>query len=138
MRFEHASEVVRGVVYGPFSYLSDARARLRGDDLAALESLVRWFEENLEEPTRMVPFRDVGERRARRRRREAEAQCWFRADATVHLAHARALVALLERAGLPFVERRIARLPGKLCSEDAIQIAVVPHRDLPLGPRDAV
>ncbi|MBL8613023.1 MAG: hypothetical protein JNL38_37125 [Myxococcales bacterium] len=129
VRFEHASEVVLGVRYGPFSYLSDAREVLVGDDEAALEELVSWFDEHLDEPSRMVPFRDVGERRARRRKREALGQCWFREDAAAHIAKARALVAVLERAGIPFVERWSRRLPGKLCSEDGVQVVVVPYRD---------
>ncbi len=130
VRFEHATEIIRGVVYGPFSYISDAREILVGKDLAELEELIKWFSDNLEEPERMVPFRDVGERRARRRKREAIAQCWFREDAEAHIAKARELVAVLGRAGFEFVERWSERLPGKLCSADGVQIAVVPYRDI--------
>jgi len=129
VRFEHASEVISGVRYGPFSYVSDARQILSGDDLEALEALVAWFEEHLDAPASMVPFRDVGERRARRRAREAMGQCWFREDATAHILRARQLVTLLERADIVFVERWSRRLPGKLCSEDGVQVVVVPYRD---------
>ncbi len=44
-------------------------------------------------------------------------------------SEARALVALLALAGFEFVERWSDRLPGKLCAEDGVQIAVVPFRD---------
>ena len=129
VRFEHATEIIRGVAFGPFSYVADARERLVGKDLAELDVLMCWFSDNLEEPERMVPFRDVGERRARRRKREAVAQCWFREDAEAHIARARELVTILARAGFEFVERWSDRLPGKLCAEDGVQIAVVPYRD---------
>ena len=56
------------------------------------------------------------------------AQCWFREDAQAHIACARELVAILGRAGFEFVERWSDRLPGKLCAEDGVQIAVVPFR----------
>lgn len=105
MRFEHATEIIRGVAFGPFSYVADARELLVGRDLAELNDLMQWFNDNLEEPERMVPFRDVGERRARRRKHEAMAQCWFREDAAAHIARARELVAILGRAGFEFVER---------------------------------
>jgi hypothetical protein len=129
VRFEHASEIIRGVAFGPFSYVRDSRELLVGKDLVELEDLMQWFNDNLEQPERMVPFRDVGERRARRRKREAMAQCWFREDAEAHIARALELVAILGRAGFEFVERWSDRLPGKLCAEDGIQIAVVPFRD---------
>lgn len=129
VRFEHATEIIRGVTYGPFSYVDEARDILVGGDRAELDGVMEWFDVNLEEPERMVPFRDVGERRARRRKREAMAQCWFREDAEAHIARARELVAILMRAGFEFVERWSDRLPGKLCAADGVQIAVVPYRD---------
>jgi hypothetical protein len=129
VRFEHATETIGGVTYGPFSYLDEARGLLLGSDRAELDDLTQWFTDNLEEPRRMVPFRNVGERRARRRKREAMAQCWFREDAEAHIGRARRLVAILGRAGFDFVERWSDRLPGKLCDEDGVQIAVVPYRD---------
>jgi hypothetical protein len=76
VRFEHATEIIRGITYGPFTYVDEARDILVGSDRAELDDVMSWFNDNLEEPERMVPFRDVGERRARRRRRqEALAQC---------------------------------------------------------------
>ena len=55
VRFEHASEVVLGVRYGPFSYLSDAREVLvaGGDVIAGDDEQVRrvvaGLDESLEE-----------------------------------------------------------------------------------------
>lgn len=130
MRFEHATEVIRGVVYGPFSYIGDAREILAGQDLVELNEVAQWFEDNLDEPERMVPFRNVGERR---RRHEGMARCWFREDAETHIGRARELVAILGRAGIAFVERWSERLPGKLCAGDGFQVAVVPYRDSERG-----
>lgn len=129
VRFEHATESFRGVTYGPFSYVDEARDLLVGRDRVELDNVIQWFNDNLEVPESLVPFRDVGERRARRRKLEAMAQCWFREDAEAHIARARELVAILARAGFEFVERWADRLPGKLCAEDGVQIAVVPFRD---------
>ena len=77
----------------------------------------------------MVPFRDIGEKRARRRKHESLAVCWFREDASEHIAKARLLVEVLARADIRFVERWSDRIPGVLCSEDEAQVAVVPFRD---------
>lgn len=130
MRFEHATETIRGVAFGPFSYVDDARDVLARDDLALVDAVMQWFNDNLDEPQRMVPFRDVGKKRARRRKHESLAVCWFREDATEHIARARELVALLARAEIHFIERWTDRLPGRLCAEDDVQVAVVPFRDL--------
>jgi hypothetical protein len=55
VRFEHATETIRGVTYGPFSYVDEARDLLIGGDRAELDDVMQWFNDNLEEPVRMVP-----------------------------------------------------------------------------------
>lgn len=129
VRFEHATEVIEGLAFGLFSYVDDAREQLGASDRAELDAVMAWFNAHLEEPTRMVPFRDVGARRARRRQSEPMAQCWFREDAEAHITKARELVALLGRAGIEMAERWSDRLPGKLCASDSAQVAVVLFRD---------
>jgi hypothetical protein len=121
VRFEYATETIRDVTYGPFSHVDDARDILVGCDLTALDDVMQWFNDNLEEPERMVPFRDVGERRARRRKRETMAQCWFRDDAEAHITRARELVASLLRAGFEFVERWARRRKEDPCHHIDIQ-----------------
>lgn len=130
VRFEHAHEVIDGIHFGPFSYLSDARERLEANDLAELDTIVAWFDDHLDVPERMVPFRDVGPYRARRKHQEPSAVCWFREDAVEHITQARKLVALLGRADLAFVELWSDRVPGTVCSEDEAQVAVVVYRDV--------
>lgn len=131
LRFELAGVPHRSS-NGPFVFVERALSVLDPEERAALREVVAWFDAYLAPPRRLVPFRYVGNRRARRRRRGQEGlgRCWFRDDANEHVSRARALVALLERAGFRFVERRSRRLPGVLCSEDAHQIVVVPFRDV--------
>lgn len=93
---------------------------------------MEWFEEHLEAPSRMVPFRPVGRRAYRYRRyrwMETTAICWFRDEAAEHVVRARRVAAIVRSAGIPIVERCRTRIPGKLCSEDDVQIAVQPYRD---------
>jgi hypothetical protein len=39
------------------------------------------------------------------------------------------VAAIVRTAGIPIIERSVSRLPGKLCSEDDVQIAVQAYRD---------
>jgi hypothetical protein len=124
IRFEHPTER-----FGVFSYVSQAQETLDEESRAELEALMSWFNEHLEAPSRMVPFRDVGPRAHRHRWAETTAICWFRAEATEHLVRARRVAALVRGAGIPMVERAVERIPGKVCSEDDAQIAVQVFRD---------
>jgi hypothetical protein len=56
---------------------------------------------------------------------------WFRGEATEHLAHARRLAFILRAGGIPVVERRTKRVPGKVRWEDDNQVAVRTCRDAP-------
>jgi hypothetical protein len=113
IRFEHEIQP-----YGVFSYLADAREQLDDGDAAELERLRAWFCDHLEAP-------DV---------QDAE-RFWFKADATEHVAQARRLAALVRAAGIPIVERRTRRTPGKVRREDAHQVAVHTYRDTPRSRR---
>jgi hypothetical protein len=124
IRFEHRSER-----FGVFSYLSDARKEIDAEAKAELRGLMDWFNEHLDEPSRMVPFRPVGRRAHRYRWAETTAVCWFREEAREHVTKARRVAAIVRSAGIPIIERCVTRIPGKLCSEDAFQIAVEAYRD---------
>jgi hypothetical protein len=56
---------------------------------------------------------------------------WFRAEASEFVNHACRLAGLLRRAGIPIVERRSRRVPGKVRWEDSHQVAVLTYRDAP-------
>ena len=90
---------------------------------------MEWFNEHLDAPSRMVPFRPVGRRAHRYRWTETTAICWFREEASEHVTRARRVAAIVRSAGIPIVERCVTRVPGKLCSEDDVQIAVQAYRD---------
>jgi hypothetical protein len=116
VRFAHLREP-----YGVFSYVDEARGWLREEKREELDEIVGWFRAHLDEPACLVPAR-------RRRKTEdegnAEAICWFRAEAREHVRRARRLAALVRRAGVPIVERWCDVVPGEICSEDKDQLAV--------------
>jgi hypothetical protein len=124
VRFEHSSER-----FGVFSYLSDARKQLDEELRVELRALMDWFNEHLEAPSRMVPFRPVGKRAHRYRWAETTAICWFREEAAEHITRARRVAEIVRSAGIPIIERSVKRIPGKICSEDEFQIAVEAFRD---------
>jgi hypothetical protein len=112
VRFEHEFEP-----YGVFSYLSDARDQLTPDALVELNALRDWFAENLDAPD------------------DADLErFWFRAEATLHVERARRLSDLVVSAGIPIVERRAKRIPGKVRWQDPHQVAVITYRDAPRAP----
>ncbi len=92
IRFEHEREP-----YGVFSYLPDAHERLRGSERAELEALRRWFNQHLHAPEELTRER-----------------FWFRAEALSQVDKARQLADLVAAAGIPIVERRTRRMPGKI------------------------
>jgi hypothetical protein len=115
IRFEHEDEP-----FGLFTYLGEARATLAGADLAYLERLVDWFNRYLDAP-------ELGN--------DARERCWFRAEATDHVRYARALAALMCKAGIPIVERSTPRVPGAIRWADRTQVAVITYRDAPRSRR---
>jgi hypothetical protein len=124
IRFEHPSDR-----FGVFSYVSDARKEIGTEARAELKALMDWFNEHLDAPSRMVPFRPVGKRANRYRWMETTAICWFREEASEHVSRARKVAAIVRSAGIPIIERSVTWIPGKLCSEDEFQIAVDAYRD---------
>ncbi len=112
IRFEHEHER-----FGVFSYTSEARRVLSTWEREELESLLSWFSDHLGAPDLLTIER-----------------FWFRAESSHQVAKARRLAALLNEAGIPIVERRTRRVPGKVKWEDGDQVAVLTYRDAP-GPR---
>ena len=116
VRFEHEREP-----YGLFSYLSEARSQLTGEALLEVETLRHWFRSQLDAPELST---------------RADERFWFREEADQHIARARRLAELCRLAGIPIVERRTARIPGKVRWEDPRQVAVLTYRDAPRAKRD--
>jgi hypothetical protein len=109
VRFEHEREP-----YGVFSYLSDAKPKLSPEARAEVHDLCIWFGNQLDAP-------DVA----------AIERVWFKAEASEYVERARRLTELVCAAGFPIVERRSRRVPGKIRSQDAHQVAVITFRDAP-------
>jgi hypothetical protein len=109
VRFEHEREP-----YGIFSYRTLVRERLRGSELAEFEALVDWFFTHLDAPEEAT-----------------QERFWFRGEAVLYIEKARRLMALHVAAGIPIVERRTRRVPGKIRWEDPDQVAVFTYRDAP-------
>jgi hypothetical protein len=111
VRFEHEREP-----YGVFSYLDEVLPGARDE----VDRLCVWFSEHLDAP-------DVSH----------IERFWFKAEAAAYVERARRLAELLRAAGVPIVERRTTRVPGKVRAEDAQQVAVVTYRDAPRPGRKA-
>lgn len=94
--------------------------RLAHDDRHALRQLDRWFDENLERPTRL--------RRSRKPHRQNKAISWFRENATAHLARAEAMMALLAPYGVRFRAVHTCR-PGYIVYQDEFQVVAEPFTD---------
>lgn len=110
IRFEHETEP-----YGVFSYVRDAKAKLPEADIDEVELLMDWFNEWLDAPEDGLN----------------EERFWFCAEADWTIRQARRLTELVRQAGIPIVERRTNRVPGKIKWEDPDQVAVITYRDTP-------
>ena len=82
--------------------------------------LVRWFDEQLREPSRLA--------RSRNSRAKKVAISWFKESATEHIQRMRDLVAMLQAHGVAVEVVRTER-PGYIVYEDDHQIAAEPFRD---------
>jgi hypothetical protein len=102
VRFEHEREP-----YGVFSYLREAADLLPAEARTELRALRNWFNDKLGAPDEATMER-----------------FWFRAEAGEHIEKARRLSDLVRAAGIPIVEHRVRRVPGKVKWEDAEQVAV--------------
>ncbi|NOT29064.1 MAG: hypothetical protein HOP15_01305 [Planctomycetes bacterium] len=56
---------------------------------------------------------------------------WFKAEAREHIERAQRLAKLARQAGIPIVERRTRRVPGKVRWQGDHQVAVFTYRDTP-------
>lgn len=111
VRFEHVSEP-----YGLFSYMSDAEEELEGEARRELDTLLEWFGDFLDAPVLAADARD---------------RFWFRAEAEAPIVRARRVMELMREAGIPIVERRTTRIPGKITWEDRDQVSLLTYRDAP-------
>jgi hypothetical protein len=109
VRFEHEREP-----YGLFSYLSDAKKGLGTGLRAEVDSICEWFDDNLDAP-------DIA----------TLERFWFKAEAREFIERAQRLAKLVRRTGIPIVERRARRVPGKIRWQDDHQVAVFTYRDAP-------
>lgn len=109
VRFEHDSEP-----YGVFSYVDDALAVLEDHECRELDALTDWFNAHLAIPRGMTTER-----------------CWFGSEAAEYVARARKLARVVRSAGIPIVERRTRRVPGRVRWKDDHQFVVFTYRDAP-------
>jgi len=109
VRFEHEREP-----YGVFSYIKDALALLPESRQGDLKVLRAWFNECLAAPDLLTIER-----------------FWFCAEAKFHIAMARRLADIMSSVGIPIVERRTRRIPGRVKWQDNHQVAVITYRDTP-------
>lgn len=121
LRFTTPGVVTRArVAPGPFRVASDLWWERRDDPLGiALRHELDWFNEWLPVPSRF----DVHSKS----RRWRDGVCWFRDHAREMVAHAYALIALIEDCGVP-TERIWTRDPGQVLYRDPFQVVAKPER----------
>jgi hypothetical protein len=89
-------------------------------ELAHLEELGAWFNQNLEKPKRFAL--------SSRPHAKEQAISWFRDTATEHVAKMRELQEVLERHGVT-VEMIKTERPGYVLNEDEFQVAAYPFSE---------
>jgi hypothetical protein len=95
-----------------FSYLSEACDLLSEEGRKELQAIRDWFNERLDAPDLLTIER-----------------FWFCAEAQEYVVRARRLAEVLCSIGIPIVERRTRRVPGKVKWQDKHQVAVLTYRD---------
>ena len=113
IRFEHEYEP-----FGIFSYPQEADAALDEESRKEIKDLYKWFCRHLHSP-----------------KVDGIERFWFCAEASQYISRAQRIAALLRLVGIPIVERRSSRIPGKVRWEDRHQVAVLTYRDSPQPKR---
>lgn len=90
---------------------------------ATLSGLLRWFEENLEQPERFNRSKSKGYYR-----RPTKGISWFKPGASEHISKAFELSEILREHG-HHVEMRKSRRPGYVVYEDSHQIVAEPFSE---------
>lgn len=89
-------------------------------DLARLQLLRDWFNDNLDRPRRF--------NRSRRANRREKAISWFRDSAVAHIRQAREMAAIVGASGYEIREIRTRR-PGYVVYEDVFQVVAEPFTE---------
>ena len=107
-------------VFHAIGYLHDD-GKLYAYEAEEYSSIRRWFDQNLNEPSRLTtgkpPFK----------RRKNTAISWFKDSASTHLEKIRSLVAILENHGVS-VQMLTTEKVGYILYEDEYQIVAEPFR----------
>lgn len=120
IRFDSAVVNLRGTHTGIFGLVNGlARTgRLSPDELAWVRRNNDWFDAAYPDPATVDPT--LFDRAVHPR-----TSCWFKVTATSLLERVPGYLAVLDRHGVPWVERRSTR-PGKILYEDDVQVVVTP------------
>ena len=119
---KHPASGVRDGIFGAAYELSDSDTLSEAQE-RELDSLLRWFEFNIDMPFRFNRTRSKGYYR-----RETKGISWFKSTAHSHLEKARRLVGILEDNGFHITMIR-TRNPGYIVHEDDHQILAEPFGD---------
>jgi hypothetical protein len=105
-------------VFHAVGYLRD-RGRLSPDEEERHDALRKWFNANLEKPTRFTASKSPFHRK------KSKAISWFKDSAHEHIAHVRSLVAILRNHGVSVRMLKTVRV-GYVVYEDEFQIVAEP------------
>lgn len=120
----HPDSGSRDGVFGAAYELRDG-GELAASQRQELEALLRWFDDNLQEPTRFNKTNSKG-----RYRRATKGLSWLKSSAVTHIRKLRHLISILEDHGF-HVTMIKAQNPGYIVYEDAHQIVAEPFSDTP-------
>jgi hypothetical protein len=129
LRFVVPAEVVRGsrsaigVIAVAYRLLREGAGEIPAATLDALTDHLEWIERHLAAPTRFTSTSSKGWYR-----REARGLSWLRGSAAEHVAHLRALSALVQSTGREVAELAETRI-GYIVYQDEQQVIAEPFRD---------
>ncbi len=110
-------------VFHAIRYVRD-EGKLSADQLEQCESIMQWFSEHLERPTRFTAAKPPYYRK------QNKAISWFKDTAHAHLGQIWELVGILQQHGVEVRMLRAERV-GYVVYEDEFQIVAEPFSDTP-------
>jgi len=106
-------------IFMALKYLRDDHSLTKDDDVKKLKELSKWFDRNLEKPTRLS--------KGTSKLNADISLSWFKDSAKVHIKKMHEFVEIAKRYDM-IVERIVSRNAGYIVFEDDYQVSAVPFK----------
>jgi len=106
-------------IFMALKYLRDDHSLTKDDDEKKLKELSKWFDRNLEKPTRLS--------KGTSKLNADISLSWFKDSAKLHIKKMQEFIEIAERYDI-IVERIASKNPGYIVLEDEYQVSAVPFR----------